>query len=301
MFRRSSIILLLLTAVLGLAVACADTSTSLSPTPPPANTVASANPDGSLLKVTAPVPTSPSNNATLSQGVVSTVLQATASTAVNGGAPTLNYQFELFKGSSTTGSPIQTMAGTVSGSTVSTTAASLDLLTQYSWHVRAELNGAASPWSPGQVFTTGGQARRDASAFGGQVPRNLAIADLQSQLGPVTAAHPAEVQASCNNGRNALDFPTVLLQALRKIDNRWGFNCRRGNCADPSNDVVVYHWGVGSSEQSTKVYIFDVIGGLDAVAGCKTQIVDVTDSTFGAGTVGKFSLLGRFPPNNPDF
>jgi hypothetical protein len=167
--------------------------------------------------------------------------------------------------------------------------------------VRAEASGASGPWSSAQVFATGGQARRDANAFGGQVPRSVAIADLRSELGPVTAAHPAEVQASCLNGRNAIDFPTVLLQALRQIDNRWGFNCRRGVCSDPSNDAVAYHWSVGSSERSTNVYIFDVIGGLDAVAGCKTQIVDVTDITLNAGSIGKFSLLGKFPPNNPDF
>ncbi len=296
-----SLVLTCLVALLTLAAACAGPSTAPATPASPTTAVLTTNSDGSTVKVTAPVPTAPANNSTFAQGVTSAQLQATAATGQFSSAPTLSYRFEVYKGSSIAGSPVATLFASPSNSVVSVNTGSLNLLTPYAWRVRAESGGAPGPWSSAQAFTTGGQPRRDANAFGGQVPRNLAIADLQSQLGPVTAAHNAEVQASCNNGRNVLDFPTVLLQALRQIDNRWGFNCRRGNCADPSNDAITYHWGVGSSEQSTKVYIFDVIGGLDAVVGCKTQIVDVTDATFGAGTVGRYSLLGRFPVNNPDF
>ena len=298
-----TLVLTSLMALLTLAAACADSSAPATPAAP-TGAVLTANSDGSTVKITPPVPTAPANNSTFAQGVTSAQLQATAATAQFSSTPTLSYRFEVYKGSSIAGSPVATLFATPSNSVVSVTTGSLDLVTPYAWRVRAESGGAGGPWSATQGFTTGQvppQPRRDANAFGGQVPRSLAIADLQSQLGPVTAAHNAEVQASCNNGRNVLDFPTVLLQALRRIDNRWGFNCRRGNCADPSNDAIAYHWGVGSSEQSIKVYIFDVIGGLDAVAGCKTQIIDVTDQTFAAGTVGRFSLLGRFPANNPDF
>jgi hypothetical protein len=138
--------------------------------------------------------------------------------------------------------------------------------------------------------STSQQPRRDANSYGGRIPVSIAIGDLQSQVYSVASANPGAIQASCLNGRNVLDFPKALLAALRQIDNRWGFNCRRGNCGDPSNDIVDYHWSPGSSEGSTDVYIFDVIRGTD----CGPQVIDVTDATLQSGTIGRYSLLGIF-------
>jgi hypothetical protein len=284
-----------------LAAACSssnDTGSGLTPSTP--TTVLTANADGSILKVSAPTPIAPANNATLAQGVTAVQLQTTAASGQFIGAA-LTHRFELYRGSTVSGSPLATFLATPSGTTASVTTGTLDALTAYTWRVRGESTAGAGPWSSAQTFTTGGQPRRDARTFGGQVPRSLVLADLKSQLSNVANAHPTELLASCKNGRNAIDFPKVLLDALRQIDNRWGFNCRRGNCSDPSNDVVAYHWSPGSSEQSTNVYLFDVIGGLDAVSGCAAQIIDVTDITYGSGSLGRYSLLGRFLPNNPDF
>jgi hypothetical protein len=300
MFRRS-IVLSVLAAALGFAAACADTSTSLSPTPPPANTIATANSDGSTLKVTAPSPTAPSNNTTLDSGVVSAQLQAAAATLSNGGSAALSYRFEVYKGTAVTGTPVQILTGAVNGSAVAaTTTGSLDYATAYTWRVRAESGTAVGPWSAARSFTTGAapQPRRDANAFGGKIPRSIAIADLNATVFKVAAANPSVVQETCvgpvdgaRDNRNDVNFPIALLTVLRtQFDNRWGFNCIRGNCNDPAAKVVDYHWAPGPSEGSTSVYVFQVISG-----ACQPEVSDVTDVTFGAGTVGRYSLLQGSP------
>ena len=300
MSRRVSIVLASI-AVLALNIGCADTSTTLSPTPPPVNTVATANPDGSTLKVTAPSPTAPSNNTTLDLGVVSAQLQAAAATTTNGGSAALSYRFEVYKGTSVTGTPVQTLAGTANGSTVTaTTTGSLDYGTAYTWRARAESGTGVGPWSAARSFTTGAspQPRRDANAFGGKIPRSLAIADLNATVFKVAAANPSVVQETCagpvdgaRDNRNDINFPIALLTVLRaQFDNRWGFNCIRGNCSDPAAKVVDYHWAPGPSEGSTSVYVFQVVSG-----ACQAEVSDVTDVTFGAGTVGRYSLLQGSP------
>lgn len=284
-----------LLSVAALAAACSDSSSTLSPT----TSAPTANSDGTLLKATAPTPTAPANSSTLAQGVTSVQLQATAG-APQFGTGAYTHRFEVYKGQTIGAIPVLTISAVPSGTTVAATASNLNSFTAYTWRVRAEASGVAGPWSAPSTFTTSGQPRRDAAAFGGKIPSSVPKGDLQTYLFGVAAAHDTELQASCNNGRNALDFPTILLQTLRTVDNRWGYNCRRGNCSDPSNDVVVYHYGVGHSEGSTDVWIFDVIGGRDKAFGCDAHILDVTADTLAGGTVGRFSLLGLFPPNNPD-
>ena len=57
------------------------------------------------------------------------------------------------------------------------------------------------------------------------------------------------------------EFMDYLVDELRKEDNRWGYNGKRGNVNDPSQDIVDYHWGAGPSDNSTAVYIIDIMLG----------------------------------------
>ena len=53
-------------------------------------------------------------------------------------------------------------------------------------------------------------------------------------------------------------FRTV--DALRAHDTRWGYNCKRGNCPDISQDVVAYHAGAGPEVNGAlETYTVDVI------------------------------------------
>jgi len=84
-----------------------------------------------------------------------------------------------------------------------------------------------------------------------------------------------------------------VVDALRQIDTRWGYNGKRGNANDPSQDVVDYHWGAGSDQDSTDVYIIDIISGHCGNAPDPAW-VDQTGPTAAAGTIGRWTSRGRF-------
>ncbi len=53
-----------------------------------------------------------------------------------------------------------------------------------------------------------------------------------------------------------------IVDTLRASDTRFGYNCKRGNCSDPSQDAISYYWGPGSPfEGAIQVHVVDVIGG----------------------------------------
>ena len=84
-----------------------------------------------------------------------------------------------------------------------------------------------------------------------------------------------------------------VVDALRQHDTRWGYNWKRGNVGDPSMDVVDYHWGRGQSENSTEVYIIDIIGG-HCGGSPSPAWIDVTEATRQGGTIGRWTGRGRF-------
>lgn len=56
-------------------------------------------------------------------------------------------------------------------------------------------------------------------------------------------------------------FVDALVSALRASDTRWGYVCKRGSCADISQDVVAYHAAAGADVTgATGTYEIDVIG-----------------------------------------
>ncbi len=85
----------------------------------------------------------------------------------------------------------------------------------------------------------------------------------------------------------------LVVDTLRTYDTRWAYNGKRGNANDPSMDVVTYHHGAGPSQNSTQVYIIDVIGG-HCGATPSPAWNDVTDITFNSGTIGRWISRGRF-------
>jgi hypothetical protein len=101
-----------------------------------------------------------------------------------------------------------------------------------------------------------------------------------------------ELLNSCveHGGNNQWLFRTV--QALRNVSTRWGLNWKRGNRGDMSQDIIDFHHGPGPDEDSTDVYIFDVIGG-HCGNNPDAQMTDVTQATRDAGTIGRWTLAGR--------
>jgi len=109
----------------------------------------------------------------------------------------------------------------------------------------------------------------------------------------VAAQFPDALRGSCQDHGGSWEFMDRLVDALRTHDTRWGYNWKRGNVGDPSKDVVDYHWGAGEDENSTDVYIVDVISG-----HCGDNPTpgwgDVTDATYYGGSVGRWTARGRF-------
>ena len=109
----------------------------------------------------------------------------------------------------------------------------------------------------------------------------------------VANANPALLSNSCQDHGGSWAFMDAVVDTLRTYDTRWGYNGKRGDANNPSHDVVTYHHGPGPDQGSTAVYIIDVIGGHCGPSPSPTWI-DVTDATYGAGTIGRWISRGRF-------
>lgn len=105
----------------------------------------------------------------------------------------------------------------------------------------------------------------------------------------IAAQYPWDLFNSCveHGGTNA--FMYRVLQALRRYDARWGLNWKRGNRGDLSQDIVNYHFGPGTAEDSIDVYIIDMIGGHCGPGPFPTWI-DQTEATRRGGTIGRWTL-----------
>jgi hypothetical protein len=179
----------------------------------------------------------------------------------------------------------------------------LEYDTVYSWRVRAHVGNPDTygPWSSWANFTspsrpapiapvantTSGSCAAPLSEMGpGETrkprPNHSAIARA------VASAFPAALKNSCQEHGGSWEFMDRTVDALRAVDGRYGYNCKRGNCNDPSLDVVSYYYrpDPNAFQNSDSVYIFDIIG---QHCGADPSVVwnDVTDITFNSGTIGR--------------
>jgi hypothetical protein len=147
---------------------------------------------------------------------------------------------------------------------------------------------ASNPASP--VGEAGASANRAPDPADGD---RLPLPDMSHVVHHVAAQFPDALRSSCQDHGGSWEFLDRLVDELRTHDTRWGYNWKRGNVGDPSKDVVDYHWGAGEDENSTDVYIVDVILG-----HCGDNPTpgwgDVTDATRNGGSIGRWTALGRF-------
>ena len=177
----------------------------------------------------------------------------------------------------------------------------LEYTTTYSWRARARVQNEFGPWSNWAEFKS--PARPVAVIPPGGVLSNSCLAP-QSPMEPgetrrprpnhsqivrnVAQAFPGSLVASCQEHGGNWEFMDRTVDALRAFDGRWGYNCKRGNCNDPSLDVASYYYGVpiDNINNRPEVYIFDLVGGH---CGPNPVVIwnDVTDVTFNSGTLGR--------------
>ena len=58
----------------------------------------------------------------------------------------------------------------------------------------------------------------------------------------VAGAFPGALRNSCQEHGGSWEFMDRAVDALRAKDGRYGYNCKRGNCNDPSLDVASYFY-----------------------------------------------------------
>lgn len=284
-------------AVLMAAISCAQVPNALT-TPSAALGSSTANaPDGSTLKVTAPALVSPVDGRAEDRRPTLVWLNS------NGKYGSIGVAYDI---------ELSTPAAVVYARTVGESAEfgahlidiELDYDMVYSWRVRAHIGNpdTVGPWSSWASFlspvrpvvvapvatapTSTGGCAAPLSPLGAGENRKPRTND-SATVSAVAAAFPGAFRNSCQPEGGSWEFMDRAIDALRAKDGRYGYNCKRGNCNDPSLDVVSYYYGgLPDIEGRFEVYITDVISGH---CGSNPGVIwqDVTDITISSGTVGR--------------
>jgi hypothetical protein len=260
-----------------------------------------AGPSGETLKAQAPTVLAPANNLTLdTRRPVMTV--STVSGRFVGG--TYSYEFELMTDGNSVIDRITVQAGASSATWSYPT--DLERDTPYRFRARARKGSAFGPWSTTSRFITVKEKRAADpdpnsicfDSMGNAVRNCIPPPNMLHIVQRVVAENPGILspQRSCQEEQwggdhvRGWEFMDKLVDALRQEDTRFGYNCKRGNCGDPSLDVVVYHYGSGPDQGSSRIWAWDVIGshcGPGATGGW-SHITNI----FGSG--GGFTSRGRW-------
>jgi hypothetical protein len=208
--------------------------------------------DGSTLKVHPPTMISPINDAQIETRSATLVVGNTTGRFVN---RVYSYEFELANAG---GGTIATQTIAQGPSNTSWTYPEpLDLDTPYRWRARAVLGSARGPWSSMGQFRTPRERRAPDPPPGQRLP----VPDVRATVLRIASQFPGALQNSCQEHGGSWEFMDRVVDAIRVEDNRWGYNCKRGNCGDPSLDVIAYHHLAGPTVTGSQVRTVDIISG----------------------------------------
>ncbi len=252
-----------------------------------------ARADGSTLKVTSPAIVAPIDGVTVDSRTPTLVW---ANSDGNYGYIGLAYTIEV-------SSPTAVVYTRTVGETPNTGSHKIELTLDqgvvYSWRVRAALGTMVGPWSiwgdfkataPAPAVPAPGGGPDLANGFrtpdpppGQRLPRVNRV-DIVNR---VASQNPAALRGSCQDQGGSWLFMDLVVDGLQATDLRFGYNGKRGNSNDPSQDVISYHYGAGPSELSTQVWITDILNGHCGSNPTPTWN-DVTDITISSGTIGRY-------------
>jgi hypothetical protein len=109
----------------------------------------------------------------------------------------------------------------------------------------------------------------------------------------VAAANPFDVHNSCREEGGNMLFIHKAVQALRRIDTRWGMNLKRGN-QGVSEDIIAFNPTDRPDNGESQIYLFDAIGGHCGPNPVVSGLGDVTMSTWNAGLANTPGCSTRF-------
>jgi hypothetical protein len=263
--------------VVGAVVTVACTGSLNTPASPSAvaGGVSALNADGSNLKVNQPLPVTPLFEQTNIS--IAPTLTARASTGRYQSGSPLAHRFQVADSDAFTNILASGMGVTdASGVTRWTVDPPLAASRRVVWRVRAELNDAVGPWSNLYAFTTAGSAATTTptttTTTGG--PR---VADppagtrlpLPTAQGQAVVARFGNTANSCPRGLQYVTNPWLdsVVDALRLLDTRWGYNGKptrtasqnQGVPVTAAGDELAYHWSGGPDQGSPDVYLIDIL------------------------------------------
>jgi hypothetical protein len=244
-----------------------------------------AGPNGETLKVQAPSLASPANDLRLDTRKPTLVATNVAGKFVGG---SYQYEFELLTDGNARVNGTTLASG--AGSTTWVYPTDLERDTPYRWRVRARMGNAVGPWSATRRFLTVFEKRAADPAPG----TRLAFPTWGAAIVQQVAAERGDLlRRSCQPEGGTWEFLDLVVDRLRLEDTRFGYNCKRGNCNDPSNDIVSYNYSAGPDEGNSNVYIIDTIGA-HCTANPSPAWIDQTAVTINSGTLGRFTSRGRW-------
>jgi hypothetical protein len=292
-----------------LSVGAACSTAPEAPTAPSASqnsVIAATGPDGSTLKFNAPALVTPVDRAR-AEDRRPTLVWANATSKYGGIG--VAYDIEL---STPTARVYEQTVGESPDFGAHLIPFELEYDTVYSWRVRARVGNDFGPWSSYAEFMS--PARPVAVSVAGPGGAVTQCSAPQSAMGPgenrrprpndsaivrqVASAFPGALSHSCQEhyGAAGWEFMDRVIDALRAKDGRYGYNAKRGNMNDPSQDVASYYYGppTDSIHGRVEVYIFDLISG-HCGSFPSPFWGDVTDITSSSGTIGRtmFPRPGR--------
>ncbi len=262
---------------IGLAVATISCSGSAgSPVSPSAAAAGStgAAADGSTLKVPAPVLRSPTTGATVS-ATPDLLADSTVGKYWSVAVRTLRFQVSEASGFGALTDEGVATANTVGLVTYRVQRAQRAGIRVY-WRARAELDGAFGPWSDTRELVVSGSVAPPPTTGGNRTPnppagQRLPLPNVQAQIAQWTAERPDLFPSQqCPRGIKYVNSPwqDYIVDRLRQLDTRWGYNAKptRGaadNGGVPvvaAGDEILYNYGSNADEGNTsEVYAVDML------------------------------------------
>ena len=132
--------------------------------------------------------------------------------------------------------------------------------------------------------------------------QRLPLPDVQGFIFQTANARPDLLARSCPNGRKYENNPwqDYIVDALRTLDTRWGYNGKPTRTAADNNgfpviaagDELAYHFGRGPDQNSPDVYLIDIL-----VGHCGDN-PSLTFRNFTGEEPGFWTGAGRLPSGN---
>lgn len=152
--------------------------------------------------------------------------------------------------------------------------------------------GAAAGTGAGVGSASSGYGGAAGNCAGVQIPNRLSV--LQRTAAENPDAWSGKLNPKEDECRADSRYLDLVVDNLRREDRRWGYNCKRGDCNNPSHDVIAYYFGQGEPyEGAPQVMLVDMIQSTCAEDARPNWLV--LEANFGDGSGAGWTSTGRFP------